>query len=94
MSRIFINAIKNFREENGVVKFDLGEESAPQGNVRFETCIEVCLATDEFSGFAKYLMDQSMFLKDSNEESEASPPNSTNEPVDKTEPPGRRIKIT
>ena len=63
MSRQFINAVKNFRQENSVVKFDVGEESISDRGLNFQLVAQFCLARDEFCGLASYLQDQALQLK-------------------------------
>lgn len=62
MARNFINSVKNFREENGVVKFDVGEEFFSDRGVRFDLIAQFCMARDEFCGMAGYLQEKSMQL--------------------------------
>ena len=62
MARNFINSVKNFREENGVVKFDVGEEFFGDRGVGFNLITQFCMAREEFCGMANYLHEKSMQL--------------------------------
>jgi hypothetical protein len=62
MTRYFINAVKNFREENGVVKFDVGEEFINDRGVGFNLTSQLCMARNEFCGMVEYLQKQARQL--------------------------------
>lgn len=62
MPRNFINSVKNFREENGIIKFDIGEEFIGDRGVGFNVTSQLCMAREEFCGMANYLQEKAVQL--------------------------------
>lgn len=58
MTRTYVNALKNFRSEGGIVKFDLGEEAMSQGGVQFINALSVAMSEADFVGMSKFLANQ------------------------------------
>lgn len=58
MSRTYINSLKNFRSENQVVKFDLGEESLMSGGVSFSNVFSVVMSESDFIGMIDFLSEK------------------------------------
>ena len=83
MARNFINSVKNFREENGVVKFDVGEEFIGDRGVGFNLASQFCMAREEFRGMANYLQEKAMQLNPEVETPDHSQDDSGTDSVEK-----------